>query len=58
MNMDKVKMMVPKFEKIEKWYHKTPKIVLWSLKKTFLRPFLTKNPDSAKEPGHFNCFMH
>lgn len=44
MNMNKVKIMVPKFEKIEKWYHKTPKIVLWSLKKHFCDVIIQKIP--------------
>ncbi len=53
MNMDKVKIMVPKFEKIEKWYHKTPKIVLWSLKKHFCDVIIQKYPDSCDGTGTF-----
>ena len=53
MNMDKVKIMVPKFEKNEKWYHKTPKIVLWSLKKNIFATFSYKKSRFREGTGTF-----
>ena len=47
MNVDKVKIMVPKFEKIEEWYHKMAKNAFGSL---IITPFATLSYEKIPIP--------